>query len=1501
MYLVNTAESYDTNSLREKFVVGSDEKEFNGCNSDDKYNLSNRVLIDIVASPSKFVLAGLFYVPPVDENGVVSAQNTTTGHYELSIILPDQGMLILKDSLSFGLHSGEGQENVSRENRVESGTPLSGDCIKRSCMLWDCSGTKIIILLYNRLFFVDVHFLKSRITTTSNSFLKSTVPYKDLLGFVHQNREEVILRQTLFVLMIVKKEVGVKGSQLLPLNNFENYGNHKVPFYCMNSRFKNNHSDEMHVALIDGHGYSIINLEGDVVHAFQKTVNDVVPDVERTLLRIEDEDTHYLRLMCDKMDEIELDDIHSLAYSSSSSDCASVENNSEKTGKQRSPSHDTKTKCFSPDTFTSFAASSTANEFESQSKSTMIHTLTYCNTLQGFVIIFYDGSMSFHHYVWNNRNISSPDYHGSNLLCFRSPRTHFVSLVAYPFPLKSLHKSLQDNFIANNGTGNLEILHPVVYERNALKDYFSSHLTMKEVNKFLLLSESLQRTILRSKLVVTAHSIEEISRVLNCVVVTKKNSQRLKAGTVDTHQADDKKHLKAKGSVSKNFEVEEDPDSSTIPFITPSKPPLNYNISQDDNLDDINNHKGFDVREESVNIIILLATKHTHANDDFLHEQPKSAQNVESNLKHENDIVSYSLANMTLTVSSLSDDAGSIRVPSLLNLTEHENPSSKSNIFCSENNSSSLLKNCDITNLQVINLGHSYVKRNAESIDLCSGYTMKEVFLPDHATSTRGFLLIQFHGMVTCRDISNLRIAYFSCRVFESHPSTDLSYFSIFALNRLIVGRSSATKVCGKLGNTESIQNNDMVGPEGIKWKSSCELSFQEVVHCPNLADSAQYATAVKYLINERSGALIALAPPHDSMIHTSVDNYFGFDKVQSSSIQPFMSSNGKGKTSSETIVSIDGVRSSVGGDISVDLPHQQSLQHLVYNPANVVQCVATMESTNIMLPKALLNAYYELKFHSAVNYNKYGLLVVNSQDRNSTILPHYFKEWSRMVASTVKANHNNIASDYEDIGFKYDEQFSEIKLQSACSSNFLSMGYHFPFVKPSDFQNIKNEKQYIACAIGRNVNYRSSGSSSLRGKAFGRYSKSKGGIAGSTASSAYHQLKACDEIIPELWIYSSYTKRWRNIILALADHDSSNSYHNAMVVRDIYSVDYKICFSSALESLTGRGGDSSLGGLRTRTNTDENIYSKSGHSLYNVTQVHAGSNPLQHPPDIQTTRNSFDNHTPSIGNTPNLRSIIHQVMNPTKTKSQLNHNYIQILYLHWFGTHSIVLVTIRKSQSYIEILSREPLKDGNSHNTSMGNVNSLNPQYSSSGGIANGRISGLNGHLLSKFHYLIPLPPGFVPIYMDCLNIDQSDNNEDIAIHKRFKGLYTSCVILVSDGRYYNAYQVNARYNNHNVSNHLSDYYYRSNSRMNRQDDSFSGSGDPATAATGTYVNTSINIVDYSIVELWSYTMGNTSGIDDAHLSNHSNHSNGGSNYSLYHNLKNMKALVQVSPINGE
>jgi hypothetical protein len=1357
--------------------------------------------------------------------------------------------------------------------------------------------------------------------------LKSTIPYHDLLGFIHQHTEEIILRQTLFVTMKVEKQIFLKGTHMFEFNQESDqhyYDNSRhTPFYCLHSRFKNSHTNETHIVVIDGHSYTIVNLDGDIIHSFHKAIDGgMIPAMERNLLRIEDEETYTWKMQCDDIEDgmdVDIDmDRNSLAYSSSSSefiDSSIVNHTNGQRGKGNHSGenhHD--------------RGHSTSDEIEAQSKSTMIYTMRYIERLDGFLIIYYDGSMSIHHYnIWTDQRTGH-----QSLKHFYSPRTHMVSLVAYPFPLESLHKSLQDNFLASNGSNkecvnNLHPSHPVVYERNQNKDYFSSLLTMREINNFLLLSENLQRTILRSKLVVTGKSVEEISRVLDCVVIPqqRKNNMPRRSNMSGSKQnkddPDDGTAKKRRPSHNKKKSTEDDGDESlsALPFITPSKPPPSYQFAHgEDSVNDLGIDNDGVGSSSIANIVVLLATKHSHANVDMDAHHNKQE---EKSRQHDEDIVSYSLVSMTLSVSQdiSSNNNDSIRIPSAFNLSdsEYENSGKSNDIFndvMKENES----KRCEVTELQVINIGHSYVKHNADSLELCRTYTMSQVIFPDHTSVTSssnvGYLLIQHHGIVTCRNIFDLRISYFACQVFQSHPLTDMAFFATFALNRLIVCRSSCSITMlddrkAENENTAKHQDSTVEGvvnssiPEQQKW--FCDISLQQVLHCPTLASDNHTSSNRTYFVHEREGSLISLQTPNDSMTTTKIDNSFGLDRVHQASIQPFISSQSSShKSKSHGTSAMAAERSFQDMSSHEHALPSMSLHDMVYNPNNIMQCVTDMQQSSIPLPKSLLSAYYSMKFHSTFHSKKYGLYVASSRDRNYSLLPRYQKACNQLISSIVSGIDIRSEMEEDAIGIKIDDDIKFSSLLQQVSTNKQT----FPYLK-----SVQTENEYIACVIARNVHYQSNdggtSSSSIGTKAFG-----KSGIVGRHSSAAYHQVRPItDSILPEVWIYSNYTKRWRNIILALADQHGNN----AMIIRDIYTLDYSLGFATtnAMPSPVHRfsGTDPNFLGARMRTATEESVVSNAGSSLYTFAQAHAGSNPLQHPPDVQATQQTLDKMSiasadlwsPVSNGMTALKSIIHQIMNPSKYKSQFNHNFIQILSLHWFGTHSLILVTIRKSQCYIEVLSREPLRAAGISSSGGIGISSTN---SAAGGIPNGTV---NGHMMSKFHYLIPLPPGFVPIYMDCVNIEhanESNNNlteGESPVHKRYKGLYTSCIVLVSDGRYFNAYQINARYNNHTVSSHLTDYYYRGNSRLNHQDDETSPATDPSTTDI-VYVNTSINIVDYSIVELWSYTL--TSCQEDKHhnVASTEDGRKGQENqntFSMYHNVKSMKIFVQAAPIDSK
>jgi hypothetical protein len=95
--------------------------------------------------------------------------------------------------------------------------------------------------------------------------------------------------------------------------------------------------------------------------------------------------------------------------------------------------------------------------------------------------------------------------------------------------------------------------------------------------------------------------------------------------------------------------------------------------------------------------------------------------------------------------------------------------------------------------------------------------------------------------------------------------------------------------------------------------------------------------------------------------------------------------------------------------------------------------------------------------------------------------------------------------------------------------------------------------------------------------------------------------------------------------------------------------------------------------------------------------------------------------------------------------------NLLQIISIAWFDNHTIVLLTLRKSIYYIEIISREILKDVYFHPTSLPTTlaNAMAAGATAAGtGFANSYC------VQPKLHKLIPLPIGFIPTYFDLVNI---------------------------------------------------------------------------------------------------------------------------------------------------
>jgi hypothetical protein len=132
------------------------------------------------------------------------------------------------------------------------------------------------------------------------------------------------------------------------------------------------------------------------------------------------------------------------------------------------------------------------------------------------------------------------------------------------------------------------------------------------------------------------------------------------------------------------------------------------------------------------------------------------------------------------------------------------------------------------------------------------------------------------------------------------------------------------------------------------------------------------------------------------------------------------------------------------------------------------------------------------------------------------------------------------------------------------------------------------------------------------------------------------------------------------------------------------------------------------------------------------------------------TTSFAFPSFLPSNNTSNSSSSAVH-------SNNQLMTSFLQIISLTWFNTHTIILLTLRKSIYYIEILSREIMKDiYYQTSTPTGTGGSGN---TSSGGGGGGGGGGFNVHshnysVQSKLHKLIPLPIGFIPIHFDVLTI---------------------------------------------------------------------------------------------------------------------------------------------------
>jgi hypothetical protein len=110
-------------------------------------------------------------------------------------------------------------------------------------------------------------------------------------------------------------------------------------------------------------------------------------------------------------------------------------------------------------------------------------------------------------------------------------------------------------------------------------------------------------------------------------------------------------------------------------------------------------------------------------------------------------------------------------------------------------------------------------------------------------------------------------------------------------------------------------------------------------------------------------------------------------------------------------------------------------------------------------------------------------------------------------------------------------------------------------------------------------------------------------------------------------------------------------------------------------------------------------------------------------------------------------------------SNNQFTSNLLQIISLAWFDNHTIVLLTLRKSIYYIEVISREILKDVYFHPTSLpaALANAM-----AAGATATGSGFANSYCVQSKLHKLIPLPIGFIPSYCDVMNIINSTAGED-------------------------------------------------------------------------------------------------------------------------------------------
>lgn len=277
---------------------------------------------------------------------------------------------------------------------------------------------------------------------------------------------------------------------------------------------------------------------------------------------------------------------------------------------------------------------------------------------------------------------------------------------------------------------------------------------------------------------------------------------------------------------------------------------------------------------------------------------------------------------------------------------------------------------------------------------------------------------------------------------------------------------------------------------------------------------------------------------------------------------------------------------------------------------------------------------------------------------------------------------------------------------------------------------------------------------------------------------------------IPELYIYNVRTKRWKNILLLIASQRGSVKYSNARLVKNIPSVSYNDRTSQPTATV-----------LNDLKNHNVSLWEMDMEALESVSRNNSKDNgnaaarpeqlPALHLPDsvgdnvIASRTSSFTSTaTPTNGNVlvkiavpPSLPSAAEDrspratslTSNSTavSVKSQITMQHVQVLDMQWWGGHSLSLLTLRKSQHYLELISRD----------TAAVIHNVNLPTSPRGG------SNIH-HNVSKVHRLLSLPVGFIPKYCATEEVHVIQGGPS-------SNLFNYLVVIVGSDKDFLAYQI--------------------------------------------------------------------------------------------------------------